>query len=158
MVVFAQMQLVEYFLWKNIKVPRLNALGSQAAALVVLLEPIAAIYMIENLDLRNKMLIAYSIYAALLLVTQSFDWRTTVGGNGHLKWEWLPHPIVMAPWFIFFLAPLWIAGHRIVLMAAVATLALSTYYYSKYGTISSMWCWIAVSGLLFLFITSLIQR
>ena len=142
--VFTQMQLIEYFLWKNLKVPRLNTLWSQAGMLVILLEPVAAIYMIKDVALRNKMFAAYAVYVAALLMTQKFDFTTVVGGNGHLEWKWIPSFAAMIPWIVFFLAPLWISGNHVSFVAGVATLLMSTYFYMQYGTISSMWCWVAV--------------
>lgn len=153
LLVFTQMQLVEYFLWKNLKVPRLNVLGSQAAMFVILLEPIAAMYMIEDTELRNKMLIAYGVWVAFFL-SRRFDFRTTVGGNGHLKWNWLPALMVWAPWFFFFLPPLWISGHHMAFTAALGALVMSSYFFGKYGTFSSMWCWIAVFSWVGVFIQS----
>lgn len=144
--VFTQLQLIEYFLWKNLKVPRLNTLWSQAGMLVVLLEPIAAMYLIDDAAIRNKMLAGYAVYIAAMLMTQKFDFTTVVGGNGHLKWNWAPNMIVSIPWFIFFIAPLWISGNYVILALAAVTLAMSTYFYMQYGTISTMWCWIAVSA------------
>jgi len=148
--VFTQMQLIEYFLWKDLKVPRLNTLWSQAGMLVILLEPVAAIYLIEDVALRNKMLAGYAVYVTAVLMTQKFDFTTVVGGNGHLKWKWTPPVLASIPWFVFFLAPLWISGNYGVFAGGVATLLMSTYFYTQYGTISSMWCWIAVSMWLFL--------
>jgi hypothetical protein len=148
--VFTQMQLVEYFLWKNLEVPRLNALWSQVGLLLILLEPVAAIYMIEDIALRNKMFVAYAIYVAALLKTQKFDFTTTVGENGHLKWDWLPSLPVMIPWFVFFLAPLLISGNYGTLSFGVATLLTSAYFYKKYDAMTSMWCWIAVSSWIFI--------
>lgn len=149
MMLFSQIQLVEYFLWKNLKTPGLNAMGSQAAALILVLEPVAAIYMIKEEALRNKMLTGYAVYISFLLMTQSFDWRTSVGGNGHLKWEWLPSHLLLIPWIAFLTAPFWISGRYKSFVVAIATLFMSIYFYAKYGTVSSMWCWIAISAWLF---------
>lgn len=154
MVVFTQIQLVEYFLWKNLKVPRLNALGSKAAALVILLEPIAAIYMINNVALRNKLLLVYAVYVAALFMTQTFDFRTTIGGNGHLRWQWMPSWILVIPWIVFLIAPFLITGRYKGFALAIVTLLTSVYFYRNYGTVSSMWCWIAISGWIFMFINS----
>jgi hypothetical protein len=153
MVLFTQMQLVEYFLWKNLKVPRLNVLGSRAAALVIFLEPVAAIYMIKDDALRNKMLAGYAVYVAALFMTQRFDFHTTVGGNGHLKWKWLPHHILLIPWFIFFTSPFLISGYYKTFVIMTATLLMSIYFFSKYGTASSMWCWVAVMTWIILLIS-----
>ena len=155
MVVYTQIQLVEYFLWKNIKTPRLNALGSKAAALILIIEPIAAIYLIKDVALRNKMLAGYALYIASLLATQSFDWRTTVGGNGHLRWEWLPSWGLIVPWILFLVVPFLISGYYKSFAVAIVTLLISIYFFSKYGTVSSMWCWTAIIGLFFMFLNAL---
>lgn len=144
MVVFTQMQLVEYYLWKNLNVPRLNALGSKAGMLVVMLEPIAAIYLMDDTPLRTKLFIGYAVWLVWFLTSQTIDFRTIVGGNGHLKWKWLPLGVPMIPWFFFFLAPLWLSGHYGAFMAALVTLLMSGYFFRQYGTTSSMWCWVAV--------------
>jgi hypothetical protein len=153
--VFTQMQLIEYFLWKNLHVPRLNTSWSQAGLLVILLEPVAAIYMIENIELRNKMLMGYAVYVAALLTTQKFDFRTVVGGNGHLEWKWVPSYTLLVPWIIFFASPLLIAGYYKSFAVAITTLLMSIFFYRKYGTVSSMWCWIAVFSWILIFINSM---
>jgi hypothetical protein len=153
MVLFTQIQLIEYFLWKNLKVPRLNALGSQATALIILLEPVAAIYIIKDVSLRNKMLAGYAVYVMTILLTQRLDFHTTVGGNGHLKWNWLPHYILLIPWFIFFISPFLISGYYTSFAVSVATLLMSIYFSRKYGTVSSMWCWVAIMTWILLLIS-----
>lgn len=150
--IFTHMQLVEYFLWKNLQVPRLNTFWSQIGFLIVLIEPVAAIYLIENESLRNKLLVGYAMYVAVLLSTQKFDFRTVVGGNGHLEWKWIPSLFKLIPWFVFFLAPIWIAGYHEIFIGACLTLLASIYFYGKYGTFSTMWCWIAVSIWVYFFI------
>jgi hypothetical protein len=157
MIVFTQMQLVEYFLWKNLHVPRLNVLGSQAAAFLVFLEPIMAIYMIEDVNLRNKVFAGYAVYVMTVLLTHRFNFKTVVGGNGHLEWKWLPPTTVMIPWFLFFLIPLWISGHNYAFILSGMTLLMSTYYYTKYNTVSSMWCWIAVSSWILLLMNKILK-
>jgi hypothetical protein len=154
MVVFAQMQLVEYFLWKNLKVPSQNALWSKVAAAVVLLEAAAAIYMIENVPLRNKIFTGYALYVVILLATYPFDWRTTIGGNGHLSWQWAPSLTALIPFYLCFFGSMWIAGNYVTLAGGILTAALSIHYYGKYGSASSMWCWISIFGLFVLFLKS----
>lgn len=156
MVIFTQIQLVEYFLWKNMKVPQLNALGSKAAALVLILEPLAAIYIIKNVELRNKMFMGYAVYLAALLMTQSFDFRTVIGGNGHLQWKWLPSWGLIVPWILFLVVPFLIAGYYKSFAVAIATLLMSIYFFSKYGTVSSMWCWVAVFAWILVFINHIL--
>jgi hypothetical protein len=145
MVIFTQIQLVEYFLWRNLKIPRLNSLWSKAGLVVILLEPIAAIYMIKNKNLRFKFLVAYGVYVMALLMTQQFNFSTKIGLNGHLQWNWLIPLWKFLPWFVFLLAPMWIGGknHGTFLLCSI-TLLMSLYFYFKYKTVGTMWCWIAV--------------
>jgi len=151
MVLFTQMQLIEYFLWRDLKVPRLNAIWSKAGLFVILLEPVAAIYLIKDVKLRRNMLMAYGAYIATLLLTKKFDFRTVVGGNGHLEWKWLVPGWSSIPWFVFFLAPILISKRYGVFAYSLGILLVSVYYYSRYNTISSMWCWLAVFGWLYYF-------
>ena len=158
MFVFSQMQLVEYFLWKNLNVPSQNALWSKIALAVVILEAAAAIYMIENVPLRNKIFVGYALYISLLLSTYPFDWRTTIGGNGHLSWQWAPSLTVLVPFYLCFFGSMWISGHYATLTGGIITAALSIYYYGKYGSASSMWCWISILAFIILFFKSIISN
>lgn len=133
------------FLWKNLKVPRLNSLSSKAGLFVILLEPIAAIYMIKNKNLRNNFLITYGLYITGVLLTHRFDFSTKVGLNGHLQWNWII-PFWSLPWFVFLLAPMWIGGQNNgTFLFASITLLMTLYFYFRYKTAGTMWCWIAVS-------------
>ena len=147
MVLFTQMQLIEYFLWKDLNVPRLNANWSKVGLVAILLQPLAALLMIKNTNLRQKAVFAYGAWITTVMLTQKFNFITTVGGNGHLKWNWLIPSFWMAlPWFIFFLGGFWFSGERYFFAFAVATWLMSTYFYQRYDTVSSMWCWVAISA------------
>lgn len=155
MVIFTQIQLVEYFLWKNLKVPRLNSLSSKAGLFVILLEPIAAIYMIKNKNLRNNFLITYGLYITGVLLTHRFDFSTKVGINGHLEWNWLIPFWKALPWFVFLLAPMWIGGENNgTFLFSIITLLMTLYFYFRYKTAGTMWCWIAVFAWIFYFFKS----
>ena len=155
MVLFTQIQLIEYFLWKDLRVPKLNAIWSKVGLTVILLEPLAAILLIKNANLRQKAILAYGVWIAAVLLTQKFDFTTVVGGNGHLKWNWLiPSFWWAVPWFIFLFGAIWVSGNPRVFWFAVATWLISSYFYLRYKTIASMWCWIAISMWLIYFIAS----
>lgn len=154
MVIFTQIQLVEYFLWKNLKVPRLNALWSKVGLFVLALEPIAAIYMIKNKQLRVKFLVAYGLYLTTLLFTSKFNFSTSVGKNGHLQWNWANPFLKTIPWILFLIVPVCISGNYLSFLFASVTLMISLYFYMKYNTAGTMWCWIAVFGWIFYYFTS----
>ena len=56
---FIIMQLNEFFLWKTVDIPFYNQLFSITGCIILLLQPIASIFIIKNIELRNKLLYAY---------------------------------------------------------------------------------------------------
>ena len=146
MVVFTQMQLVEYFLWKNLLVPSSNHLWSSVGVALIVIQPLVSAMLLQR-DLRNKAWLITSIGTFIYFLTSKVDLSTEIGANGHLKWNWIPEltsPWSLA-WLIMLLTPLWITGHRMAAMFGLLTYFTSAYFNGKYGTAGSYWCWIAVS-------------
>jgi hypothetical protein len=152
MVVFVQMQLVEYFLWKNLTIPSANQLWSGVGVGFLLLQPLVSA-MLLPVDMRNKAWLITLTGTALYLLTTKVDLSTEVGANGHLKWNWIPSfksPWTIA-WLVMLLTPLWVTGHRGAALFGLVTYFISAYFNEKYGTAGSYWCWIAVSAFLMAF-------
>ena len=146
MVVFAQMQLVEYFLWKNLTVPSANQLWSSVGLSLIVIQPLVTAMLLPA-DMRNTSWLITLTGTALYFLTSKVDLTTTVGGNGHLKWNWLPpltSPWIIG-WLVMLLTPLWFTGYRASALFGLITYFISTYFNNKYGTAGSYWCWVAVS-------------
>jgi hypothetical protein len=153
MVVFVQMQLVEYFLWKNLAIPSANQLWSGVGVGFLVLQPLVTA-MLLPVDMRNKAWLITVTGTALYLLTTKVDLTTTIGSNGHLKWNWIPSftsPWTVA-WLVMLLVPLWITGHRGAALFGLVTYFISAYFNDKYGTAGSYWCWIAVAAFLMAFV------
>jgi hypothetical protein len=144
------MQLIEYFLWRNIKNKKKNIFWSNAAVLVLFIQPILSILTIP----KNPILLAFmAIYLSFILFSiinrlngknkhNKIDNFATIGKNKHLRWNWL----AISPYRIFFyvfflLAPLLFWKDKFVFLVILATFVLSLIFFSKDGTWGSMWCW-----------------
>jgi hypothetical protein len=148
------MQLIEYIVWTNYENDEINQKASIAAAGLLWLQPIAAIFTIPTPNLRTSFLTSYillSIGVALLFNKNEYSMKRAP--NGHLEWKWLTKDsntyISLAIYFLFLLSPLFIAGNIDILFLAITTLVLSVYSFWKDNTWGSMWCWI-VNGLVLL--------
>ena len=144
-VVYSHMQLVEYFLWKNLDVPDRNKFWSGVGLFLLAIQPIIASMMLP-VALRNKFLVMYTTFVASYFLTNKVNLTTEVGGNGHLKWNWLPS--LFSPWALiwlgFVLAPIYHMGLSV--HGAIITYFISAYFNDKYGTAGSYWCWFAIAG------------
>jgi len=152
--IFSMMQLAEYFIWKNIKDPDWNRIASSFGLFILVLEPIASMFLMEPGSLRNIFMIAYVAYLLLVLFLY-YPWspRTGVAKNGHLQWLWqnaeMPF-IFNIIWVSFFILPLFFSKHYLLGIIAVVTVLITMYTYNKHGTWGSMWCWIANFAWLFI--------
>lgn len=153
MVVFTQMQLVEYFLWKNLSVPSANRLWSSVGLGLIIIQPLVSAMLLPD-NIRNKSWLITLAGTALYFSMSQVNLSTTVGGNGHLRWNWIPSltsPWIIG-WLVMLLGPLWIAGRRGPALFGLITYFISVYFNNKYGTAGSYWCWTVVSGLLVAFL------
>jgi hypothetical protein len=142
MAIFTHMQLVEYFLWKNLTVPKLNTLWSAVGLALVLAEGAGAV----NLFSDKRPLALYTVIALAYILTQPIDFRTTVGGNGHLKWNWLMP--AWSPWLFGWLlamfVPLYMTKEYVGLAYGLGVFFISMFFNFKYGTTGSYWCVLAL--------------
>ena len=153
MAVFTHMQLVEYFLWKNLKVQAANAFWSGVGAALLFAQPLISATLLKT-STRNKLWLAYLLGAITYFATRKVDLSTDVGSNGHLKWNWIPS--FTSPWALAWLAlmvvPMLMTGHKGAAAFNIITYLVSAYFNDKYGTAGSYWCWFAISTWLLAFI------
>ena len=143
MVLFTHMQLVEYFLWKNLSVPTLNVMWSAVGLGLILAEPAAALNMLSD----KRLLALYTVGALTYVLTQPINFTTVVGGNGHLKWNWLAQTWTWGiPWIIALLVPFLLTKEYVALAFGLVTLFISLYFNNKYRTFASYWCWLGKIG------------
>jgi len=151
---FSMMQLVEYFLWKNLHIPDWNTFYSGVGLTILALEPIASMFLMESGKLRNSILCAYLLFLAIIILLY-YPWTpyTKVASNGHLMWFWQPKemPIITnLIWALFFLIPLLLTSYYLIGIIGVITIIITYVSYNRAGTWGSMWCWIANAIWLFI--------
>ena len=129
---FISMQLIEYFLWTNIKNPYYNNIFSICATILLLFQPITTIMLINNESLKKYMLIIYLILTIPFAIYRFSAKKiiSTVTKKGHLYWDFLLYTNYSEN--IYFL--IWL---------------LISYNYYKDGSVGSMWCWIVNSIMIY---------
>lgn len=145
---FITMQLIEFFLWRNLKNTDINQKLSIAGALLLMVQPIASLLMLKDDFTRKAMLTAYTIPAFAYFIykvnTQS-NFNTTVTPTGHLRWNWLnqdKNKLLGLIWFFFLYISIFVEKQYYTAgIITLALLAVSYYSYRKEGSYGSLWCW-----------------
>lgn len=152
---FFTMQLIEFFLWRNLNDKELNKLFSILGALLLLFQPVASLMLLKDITLRTKMLMIYAIPAFFLFIYQltSRDFLTEVSNRGHLKWKWVDlsgnKQIFFVAWFFFLFFSIFYNKLYLTLAYTIALLIISLYSYTKDGSFGSLWCWSINSLMIF---------
>jgi hypothetical protein len=152
---FITMQLIEFFIWRNLNNKDLNKLFSNLGALLLMLQPVASLMLLKDITLRNKMLTIYGIPAFSYFIYEivNKDFITVVSKTGHLKWQWVDlsgnKQILFMSWLFFLFFSIFYNKHYLGLAYTVALLLISLYSYKKDGSFGSLWCWSINSLMLF---------
>ena len=158
---FFVMQLIEFFIWRNLNNKDLNKLFSNLGALLLLLQPVASLTMLKDIDLRNKMLTLYVIPAFSYFIYEfvNKDFLTVVSKTGHLKWDWLDvsgnKRILLIAWLFFLFFSLFYNKYYLAVTYTVVLLIISLYSYQKDGSFGSLWCW-SINSLMLFFVIKLL--
>ena len=152
---FITMQLIEFFLWRNLNNKDLNKLFSILGALLLLLQPVASLTLLKDIDLRNKMLSLYVIPAFSYFIYEfnNKEFLTVISKTGHLKWYWVDlsgnKQILLIAWLFFLFFSIFYNKYYLALAYTVVLLIISLYSYQKDGSFGSLWCWSINSLMLF---------
>ena len=160
--VFVQMQLAEYFMWKDQDCGWLNNLGTRFGHFVLMLEPISIIVgalIYQTMEVPNSVLY---LSLAILMVplieitysnlknTKYLCSRETEEETGKLHWEFTTGDVSNWPlhhWVIygFFMFIPWLFFKDRIKGLFIFILAFGTYAYSKFNFTNweTMWCFIA---------------
>jgi len=141
---FVFMQLIEFFIWRNINNKFYNNLFSILGSLLLFVQPIASIMIIKNIELRDLLLLSYLLlavpYSIFTFSTQHI--HTVVSKRGHLRWILFQSPsIVWVGWLFFFLFSFVYNKNWFGLFFISITLFMAFLNYRKDHTMASMWCW-----------------
>lgn len=150
---FSFIQFYEYMIWKNLNNRQLNKLWSIIGYIIIQLEPIAAINILDPSLLKTILYFIYIIPVIISVIIYKHDFKTVVGSNGHLAWNWLESPndlitkLMWVGWFSCIFIPLIVYGMKYKYyfpLVFLASVALFTFYnYFKAGVFGTMWCWVS---------------
>lgn len=144
---FITMQLIEFFIWRNIDNKKLNNLFSTLGALLLLIQPIASLLMLKDESLKYKLIALYSIVAVPFFIYQNYDHEmtTVVSKYGHLAWKWNDlfgyNLIIYLLWFTALYFSLIVNKNYEPLIYVTILLAISYYSFLQDGSEGSLWCW-----------------
>ena len=141
------MQLLEYFTWKYIDNKTYNYYFSIIGSLILLLQIILISHF--NLTDKKERIIVFTIifigiiYFYYYVFTNNLFYMD-VGKNGHLVWHYIDIPILaLIIVFILYTYPFFRSNRIEGGVISLITLLISLYFYYKYKTWGSMWCYIS---------------
>lgn len=141
---FIAMQLVEFFIWRNINNKFYNHVFSTMAAILLFIQPMVSLMMLSNTSLRNNLLLVYSVlflpYFIYKFITNNM--KSYISDKGHLVWLFFDTNLLLfAGWMFFFLISFIYTPNLSGLLFGVIVFLISCYNYYKDKTLGSMWCW-----------------
>lgn len=147
----ACIQLIEFFLWRNLKNKSLNENISYLGSWLIGLQPPILFMMVPDISIRNSLLGSYIlfilVYYGYQYVYHPFHFHTTVAENGHLKWGVLDlhgyENIFLFVFLLFYILPLIFIQNNLFTFFLAFSMAVSLFFYLREGTFGTMWCWMA---------------
>jgi hypothetical protein len=161
---FIFIQLLEFFIWIYIKNKKISKFYCSLTFIIIILQPIIILYFTEySYLIKYYIILQFLIFIiSKLFYNLEFDFIPTVAPSKHLAWNWTDNYIYIflfnIVYLLFFLGAIYLTGNYILFILASITYIYSSYNYDKDGTTSSMWCWIANFGIIFLLIHAICKN
>ena len=94
---FTSIQLLEYFIWKNMDDKKINEFLSKIGLLIIITQIILLCIFNKNYII---FLYFYLIFLTLFVIFElnKIKFETVIGENGHLRWKWLEFNII---WIVY---------------------------------------------------------
>lgn len=149
---FIFMQLVEYFIWKNINNPFYNNLFTIIGFFLIGSQPIFSSMIISNKKIRNIIIFIYLLFAIPYAMYQLYYKKiySKVSKSGHLSWETFKlEPPLLFIWLFCLVFSLIYEKLWVGLSFGVILFIISYYKYNKEGSVGSMWCWLINSIMIY---------
>lgn len=138
---FCSMQLIEFFLWRNLNNKKMNKFWSMMGQFLVAIQPIASLMLLKNDTLKYFMIFIYTICISVIFAVSEKVFKTTTY-NGRLKWSWITvSNVVLSIWLFFLLFSFMVNQYYIALFIAFVLFAITYYSNLNNGTGGSLWCW-----------------
>jgi hypothetical protein len=162
-------QLIEYFLWKNLNNKKINETLSIMSLLLLITQPLTIIFMINILPIRNWFLFTYGLFFVLFNIYKiykntvfNYSTTTSIAKNGHLLWNFTNYNgyenIILFLFLSFYLTPFFYINNVGLALIIAISLFISLYFYLNEGTFGTMWCWSSNLLLLFFIINILLVK
>ena len=150
-------QLIEFFLWRNLENKHINEQLSKLVSLAISIQPPILMLMMPNSIWKYVLLVSYSVFLLFYVVYRHLinpiHFNTTVGSNGHLIWTCLNikgyEYIFLFVFLLFYSLPLFFINNILLTFFIFLSMCFSLFFYSKHKTFGTMWCWIANIFLLY---------
>jgi len=160
------MQLIEYFLWRNLKNKSVNESLSKLSSFLFILQPLFLMLLIPILKIRNTMLVFYLLFMAFYLtykkIFSPIIFHTSIAKNGHLSWEFVNHKgyeyIFTFIYLLFYISTAFLVNNFLITLFLIPSFILSLFFYFRDGTFGTMWCWITNLFLLYFLVDILIVK
>jgi len=163
----ATMQLIEFFLWRNLKNNKMNELLSKIASFFVIIQAPTVMLMIENIKIKYFLLLIYILFFIFYFEFKRnyspIRFHTSVGKTGHLHWDWINSSgygntiLLIIYLFLYGISFLLIKNTEIAIMGLLS-LFISLLFYYKDEAFTTMWCWSSNLFLLYFIINILIIK
>lgn len=141
---FVLMQLIEFFIWRNINNLFYNNVFSILASLLLAMQPAISIMILSNTQLRNILL---TLYLLLAVPYSAYKFSTLyvyseISRLHHLIWNFFDiTPIIRGIWFFFLLFSLVYERKWFAVIFGLAALLVVYINYINDRSVWSMWCW-----------------
>ena len=170
---FLIMQLVEFFIWRNLNNKQINRVLSIVGFSILLFQPITLMlydtYYIGNITtlIQNLSLyiIAWISFLSYKYLYNPISFTTTIGVNKHLKWNWLNFTtnetiVCILLYFSYIVYSLFILKNvdDILKYVFFVSLFISIFSYFNTNEFGSIWCWVVNVYLLILIVNILIVK
>jgi len=134
------MQLIEFFIWRNINNKFYNNIFSLLGAGLIFIQPVISIMILQNIRLRNVLLVSYISLATMWALYEMSRKKvyTEISKKGHLKWAELHNTFI---WYFFFAFSIVYNKRWALLIFATITFIISALNYRNDKSSGSMWCW-----------------
>ena len=146
------MQLIEFFIWRNINDKFYNNIFSIIAALLLIIQPIMSIMILSNIKLRNLLLLCYLLLAIPFSIYIFFtkNIHSAISKRGHLQWIFFDSiPLFSIVWLFFFLFSFIYEKLYLGIVFGLGMLLIAFINYKNDDTMWSMWCWIVNSIMIY---------
>lgn len=144
---FITMQLIEFFIWRNIDNKNLNNLFSILGSFLILIQPIASLLLLKDESLKYKLITLYSIVAFPNFIYHNYYNKITteVSKLGHLKWNWQDtsgfNKVLYIFYFVILFFSFFVNKNYYGLTVVLFLLAITYYSFLQDGSEGSLWCW-----------------